>query len=371
MNKTFPWMQVARGIAAFIVVCHHLTAAEAFYFKFNIFSGFFTPGWNAVDLFFVLSGFIIYYVHARDLGHRDRWKHYITKRLYRIYPIYWLVALICLAVVFAGNSQIARSEVSDVFNRPSYLLKSFFLIPQPTTPLLFISWSLCFEVFFYLIFGLGILIDKRALWLLPVLFFGINTGRLLHPGWLDDSYFVNFLSANYHLEFLMGIVIAYCYHRTQASTKASLAGGRPFFRWLWIPGMILFALTWYGSLINEIAFGKYALYSRLGYGVASALIIFSMAWWEQIRDTLFTRGLLLLGDASYSLYLIHTVVLAVLFKLFTKAGAHGNIIWLNYLLFFLAAAICVMTGIVMHKKVEKPLLYALNKRTPKKVKSLA
>ncbi|HXO75802.1 MAG TPA: acyltransferase [Puia sp.] len=364
MNKNLPWLQVARGIAALIVVCHHLTAAEHFYFSVNIFSGLFTPGWNAVDFFFVLSGFIIYYIHARDLGHRERWKRYITKRLVRIYPIYWVVAFLFLALVVAGNSngQVSRSEVSDVFHQPAYLLKCLLLIPQTATPFCYVSWSLCFEVFFYLVFGLGILIGKRALWILPILFFGLNIAQLLSPAIFNGNYWAGFLSANYHLEFLLGMLVAWC-HRMIPEAHAARWG----VRWLWFPGLLLFALTWQGSLVNETVFGKYSVYSRLGYGSGAALIILAIARMEEIRSNGFNRFLLLLGDASYSLYLIHTLLLAVLFKLFIRLGIHGQSAWVCVLLFVLSGFLCVLTGIAMHLKIEKPLLSVLNKNAPAKL----
>ncbi|HMI60390.1 MAG TPA: acyltransferase [Puia sp.] len=364
MNKTLPWMQVARGIAALIVVCHHVTAADVFYFRFNSFSGFFSPGWSAVDFFFVLSGFIIYYIHARDLGHKDRWKRYITKRLVRIYPIYWVVALFFLVLVFAGNGngQVARNDVSDVFHRPAYLLRSLFLIAQPSTPFYSVSWSLCFEVFFYLVFGLGILIDKRAIWLLPVVYFGLNIAQLVNPHLFTGNFLAGFLSANYHFEFLLGMLTAWTYRRTDQTNV-----GKPMIRWLWIPGLLLFALTWQGSLVNEAVFGKYTVYSRLSYGISSALIILSIAQWEEIIETRFNRFLLLLGDASYSLYLIHTLALAILFKLFVRLGIHGQVAWVSFLLFVVSVPICVLAGIVLHRKVEKPLLSVLNRKVPAKL----
>jgi exopolysaccharide production protein ExoZ len=64
MDKKLPYLQIARAIAALIVVLHHITGAGTFYLNFNPVGGIFMVGWNGVDFFFVLSGFIIYYIHA-------------------------------------------------------------------------------------------------------------------------------------------------------------------------------------------------------------------------------------------------------------------------------------------------------------------
>jgi len=216
-------------------------------------------------------------------------------------------------------------------------------------------------VFFYIVFGLGILIDKRAIWLLPVVYFGLNIAELANPHLFAGSFTAGFLSANYHFEFLLGMLTAWCYRWTQ-ETDAS----KPMIRWLWIPGLILFALTWQGSLVNEVVFGKFTVYSRLSYGMASALIILAIAQWEEIRGTRFNRFLLLLGDASYSLYLVHTLVLAMLFKFFVRLGIHGQIAWVSSLLFVVSVPICVLAGIVLHRLVEKPLLSVLNRKMPSK-----
>src|SRR5450432_2723557 len=76
MEKKLPYLQISRAIAALIVVVHHVSGAGTFYLNFNPLGGVFMVGWNGVDFFFVLSGFIIYYIHSKDLGKRAEWKRY-------------------------------------------------------------------------------------------------------------------------------------------------------------------------------------------------------------------------------------------------------------------------------------------------------
>jgi peptidoglycan/LPS O-acetylase OafA/YrhL len=97
------------------------------------------------------------------------------------------------------------------------------------------------------------------------------------------------------------------------------------------------------------------------YGFSAALILLGIAQWKTINNNLFSRFFLLLGDASYSLYLVHPIVLAFLFKLITRMGIHRGSNGTVYGLYLLASTSCVLTGILLHKIVERPLLQTLNK----------
>jgi exopolysaccharide production protein ExoZ len=340
-------------LAALIVVLHHITAAEGFYFNFTAFGGFFKPGWNAVDFFFVLSGFIIYYIHEKDLGQKKQWRYYLSKRFIRIYPIYWLIALVSLALILVGNDSTSKASLNDISSNPYYILRSLFLIPQRNLPFLVVAWSLCYEVFFYLVFGIAIVVGKKALWVAGFCYLALFGYRLIYPDVFGNSVALSFFSSNYHIEFIFGILTAWCFMHLQ---KSSLA-----IRWIWVAGLLLFSAAWCASLFLEKDLGKFSLYSRLVFGFASAMIILGMARLPLAGRSAMTRCLLLLGDSSYVLYLIHPVLLAILFKVITHIGIHGNHPWINYTIFPVAAGCCVLAGFLLHIKVEKPMLQALNK----------
>ena len=96
-DKVFYNLQCCRGIAAIIVLFGHSNVIQ----DPKLFSGFFIPGWCGVDFFFVLSGFIIYYINVRFVGKPSAFKQYISKRLLRVYPIYWLYTLMFLIIALA------------------------------------------------------------------------------------------------------------------------------------------------------------------------------------------------------------------------------------------------------------------------------
>lgn len=141
-------IQIFRGLAALIVVLHHITASNGFYFQYLPFNNIFKAGWNGVDFFFVLSGFIITYVHYKDLGHQNRIPSYLTKRIIRIYPPYWIFAIISTIFYFFIHTVNTDSLL--------FIVKSFFLVPQDHNPVLDVGWSLVHEIVFYILFAIYI-----------------------------------------------------------------------------------------------------------------------------------------------------------------------------------------------------------------------
>lgn len=369
MNKKLIYLQFARGIAALIVVFHHITASESFYFGVNSFRGFFDPGWNAVDFFFVLSGFIIYYAHADDIGRPAQWPRYMSKRLIRIYPIYWVIAGVSLVFLLLKNTKGGNEDISAGLTHTSYIVKSLLLIPQPISPFLTVAWSLCYEMFFYWMFGIGILTGKKVLWVFSLTYGCLLFFDLIFPAGNSHHVDIPFFASGFHLEFLLGILTAYLFKKGAAATRSSGTTPRlPAARPLWTIGLLLFAATWMSSLFFPAVFGKFTVASRLSYGLSSGLIILGLAQLRLSKDNAVTRFFLLLGDSSYVLYLIHPVVLAILFKSITIVGFHGNSAWINYGIYPLAALFCILTGFLVHLKVEKKILSALNKFSKSKLK---
>ncbi|HTI90486.1 MAG TPA: acyltransferase [Puia sp.] len=359
MQKNLPFLQVCRGLAALVVVFHHIHRSELFYFGFAPFGGIFEVGFNSVDFFFALSGFIIFYVHFRDLGQAAMFRKYCTKRLVRIYPLYWIVSLLAVVLIMGGGSQVLRPEVRDALVHPSAWLRSFLLLPQREYPFLGVAWSLSYEMFFYVIFGLAILLDKRMLILLPLLYVGANILKMAYPP-AGQQFAISFLSAHYQMEFMLGMLAARIFlYSLQPGSRAE--GWKPVLRWLWLPGLVLFLFTWYASISMPLIFSRFDLHTKLCYGLGAASIILSCAQFSEIGSTWYDRLLLLVGDASFSLYLLHSLVLSAAAKTVVRLGLFhsGSTTFAYYGYFLLMALICVVTGILLHKWVEKPLLSAL------------
>src|SRR6516165_1374991 len=134
-------LQACRCLAVLLVVVHH-TSNGIFvlpkYFNCKPLGHLFYFGEAGVDFFLVLSGFIITYVHRRDVGRPDRLRVYAWKRLTRIYPTYW-AALVPLVLVFFLVPQFGLGHERDVDS----ILCSMLLLPHPHhAPILGVAWTL-------------------------------------------------------------------------------------------------------------------------------------------------------------------------------------------------------------------------------------
>src|SRR5690242_6793447 len=160
-------LEACRGFAAVLVVLYHASGS-----MFEIYFGYPAVSWfrfghAGVDFFFVLSGFIILYVHADDCGRPERLRHYAYRRVVRIYPIYWAVTVAMIAAAFVVPSIAALPAMA-----PDRLFLSFLLLPQSGYPLVSVAWSLQHEMLFYVLFGVMIL-NRRLGFALLVIWAGL------------------------------------------------------------------------------------------------------------------------------------------------------------------------------------------------------
>jgi exopolysaccharide production protein ExoZ len=137
-------LQVARGIAANLVVLSHLFVLEDKYTHGGVLPSFTFYGVAGVDLFFVLSGFIMVAAAGRRVGPCE----FLWRRAARIYPTYWLVTLVIFAITL-----VAPDMVNSSITEPISIWRSFLLLPARTPPLLAVGWTLVHEMYFYLVFA--------------------------------------------------------------------------------------------------------------------------------------------------------------------------------------------------------------------------
>lgn len=165
----FQSVQVMRAIAVFIVMLHHIgnISSDALAVRYSV-PGPLYFGYAGVDLFFVISGFIIAHVTRRDtVGGRI-----LVKRFVRILPFYWVVTLfLAVVALVAPRMMTLRSE-----NFGLYLAQSLFLAPTAVRPLLGVGWTLQHEFIFY--FTTALLMLVRAKRLLVFLLLALFLGRL-------------------------------------------------------------------------------------------------------------------------------------------------------------------------------------------------
>jgi len=339
-------LQAYRGLAVLLVVLYHGTNIVARRYGLAPLNDVFSFGFSGVHLFFVLSGFIILTAHIRDIDTPARLGWYVKRRLIRIYPIYWI------AFLFLGGWKLI-SVKPDIEN---FLLNAF-LFTANGKLVIPVSWTLRYEIIFYAMFAV-LVVSKRvgivvvAAWFLAILSnFGNASLVILDP---------------FNLLFIFGLTASALFFRLKhVDTRAvnliaatSLAAGALLF---------LGTAFYYSTLgVDEGAWPQHSV-TILGFGLASALLVLASA--SPAIDNFFReRDLLqLIGNASYSIYLVHLPaeksaysVIQSINPMVGKDGAQSQIASDLQLLYI--AIVGVLAGILLHLKVERPLLDFLRRR---------
>jgi exopolysaccharide production protein ExoZ len=218
-------LQAGRALAAISVAAFHLSLnmGAARYGGIPVFRDLTQYGKHGVDFFFVLSGFIILFAHARDIGHPAAWRSYLYKRFVRVYPIYWLYTLaFVLALLALGGTDAAMPD-----NGPDWLTSLSLVRFTPAAPPLGQGWTLFHEVAFYAVFSVLILNRKCGLAALAAFMAVTLVFYPAEPGELPRTA-MNVYTSDYNLYFLCGMGAWWLYKKgghglTQALGGAAIA----------------------------------------------------------------------------------------------------------------------------------------------------
>lgn len=336
-------LQVTRGVAANLVVLSHLITIEAKYTGGNILPTFSLYGIAGVDIFFVLSGFIMAAVAGRGIGAVQ----FLWRRFARIYPAYWLVSLVVLAV-----SLVKPAWVNSSVEGPISLWRSFLLIPDTTLPLLAVGWTLVHEVYFYLVFA--VLLALR----IP-----ISIGLL---GWGLILLIVTTLGGDYVTSFPLGRV---CTHPLTAEFIIGAAIGVLYDHknmrgaaWAGTFGLAMLATSIVGvapalQLVDNTRLLD--AWRVVLFGVPAALIVYWLAAWEQKAARTPARSLVALGDWSYATYLTHVLVLSALGRILYALAPSGP---MSSVVLIVVGFLAVnLVGAFMFLFFERPTLAVLHR----------
>lgn len=170
-------IQALRGVAVLLVVLFHLKAIEKKYGGNNtILPDFFDFGIFGVDLFFVISGFIMVVVTKGKFQNTKQAFLFLYHRASRIYPTYWVYSILVLVVLIIRPSLVNNSQGNQ-----TDILASFLLWPSETLPLVMVGWTLIHEMYFYLGFFIILLMapEKNVLKALTLWLFGVLLSNLI------------------------------------------------------------------------------------------------------------------------------------------------------------------------------------------------
>lgn len=226
---------------------------------------------------------------------------------------------------------------------PSVIANSFFLIGVSTRASLAVAWTLFHEVLFYLLFAILIVNRRLGTFVLGVWFVSCVAVAFVPADVVPASFYPLGL-----VNTLFGLGLG-CFALTQ---RHSLP--KPVFL------ATLGCLGFLASGIFELRYGVPSpAFSVIGYGLSSALIVCGLVAREHARPIAVPRTLLLLGDASYSIYLIHYPILSIVARLWLKV--FGKTVWVDCA-YLAIAALAAAAGVLFHLYVEKPVTRALMKQ---------
>lgn len=321
-------IEAGRGIAATaVVLCHVALVLGAPYGTPGCIS-IFRAGWAGVDFFFVLSGFIILFVHDRDIDRPSRLPHYLMRRLTRVMPAYWVALALTLML---GGDRLSGLD----------LLRAALLLPSNQSLPVIVAWTLQYEVAFYAIFAVLIVNRRLGLLAFAVWFAWIFASLFVS----NDSWVPHSLYRSYNIEFFFGMAAAWWLRDH----------GVPAPRLLLAAGVALFVAT---MLANGTAvLDANGDMSRFCYGTASAAIVLGTVEAEQRKLFTVPPHLRLLGSASYAIYLFHVLSITLIWTAWSAASLDKMT---GPATTFLALAIGgVGGGILMSRLVEHPLMHLL------------
>ncbi|MDY0743272.1 acyltransferase [Paucibacter sp. R3-3] len=308
-------LQAGRAIAALMVVLYHMGPAVEKYFGLGALAA--PWGRAGVEFFFVLSGFIIASAHWDDIGRLDRLGRFAWKRFVRIYPIYWVVFLLA----FTGAYRLLNLSVAEV-------LHGLLLTPTGVAPVISVAWSLQWEIVFYVLFASLIVHPALALAVLAAVLIGL-------PG-----------SPKYLMLFLAGVACAVV-DRRQLAVPGRLVA---------LIGTLVFAAA---SAVETVSGGQPVFW----YGVGAALLVLGLVRAERAGHMIGAHpALQLLGNASYSIYLLHYPFISAACKVAAAVGLRGPAWGAAVYAVVLMAA--VAAGVLLHLYVERPLIDRLTARRP-------
>lgn len=334
--------------AAILLVCawHSVTLYQP---AKDLVPDFIFSGYAGVDLFFGISGFIMMHITR---GASFDAVSFIKKRIFRIIPLYWMVLSgLVLLYIFGFWSADFRGHSPAWF-----IFASYTLIPMEVRPLLGVAWSLQHEFIFYGIFAVLLSFNRRN-YIDVVLMGFFLIGVCLHVlayqrfGMIWDLKIFSL----YHIEFASG-VLSY----------------RFITQWRWdrpvlihLVGWAVFILTGFLCALmarhnSPVPFGRVipvdwdGLVRVVGFAAANLLLISSAVDVHPPEKA--QSAMVVLGDASYSIYLIHNIALQFIAKV---TSSHIKSMLVYYCVSPFAILAVIGFGYLFHRLIEKPVLERL------------
>lgn len=348
-------IQLFRGLAALLVCCFHmkgLLPENSFGFVL------FKKGSIGVPLFFIISGFIMYLTTYQIEWNKEKIKNFIVKRAVRIIPLYYLATLVYIMAsyqLYFYLIEYPKLLLPTIFFYPTY---ANLIGPSYGMPILKVGWSLNYEVYFYLLLALSFMFKKYrwyffssivivTLIIIPILTRGYVMQDLRQWYTFHISYF-SLITNPVILFFVLGLLIGKLYQSAINFNRIILAN--------------LFVIA---SFINFAGyyFDLFHVFSGfISHLFNCGLLILSTLLRDKIKPYKIPNFFIYLGDISFSLYLVHPIILFSLPIVLRQIGVTMPLNGWEYLCGCLLAIILIssITYQIVEKRLSKLLLHLMN-----------
>lgn len=336
-------VQALRAFAALMVVGVHLPLQESRIFGQGALLGWLnSAGAIGVDLFFVISGFIMVTTTWEAFGRGGAASAFLMRRILRIYPFY--LVTFSLQLMLAGAAPWALHWAPQT---PWELFASFTLIPHDQDPVMVVAWSLQFEVYFYLCFALALRYARNGL---PV-FVALWGGLTLVAAALSVAFPIvalRFIGSPLTFEFLMGVAIG------ALAISGRLVAPRTL-GVLGLAGLVVAAAlaTRYPDgfpTLNDNFFRAFVCAPPM------ALLVYAAVGLEERMHLVAPGPFVALGDASYSLYLWHGIAIGLFGNLVARLHPHGRIA--DAVFDVAGFAVAALSALIVYQLIERRLIRA-------------
>lgn len=348
----FDVLQIGRAFAALAVCAFHLSVvlSDPRFDYPSPFARFTSQGYLGVDFFFALSGFIILFAHRQDIGQPRQLIPFALKRFIRIYPFYWFFSAVVL-IGAAASRGINRppQNTADVFSVISLVRVTDF------EPAVRAAWTLFHEVFFYALFAVAIW-RRRVGMVMFVLWALVIVAAPMVVDTANLGAFMDMLVAPVNIGFFAGMAAFVIFGRLskRMALAALLAGVGLFSIWL--------RHDWQAD--EQVA-------AKACLGVCFTLILSGAVALEKAGTSFNFPLLLLIGDASFILYLTHENVQSMCLKLMERLAPGFLTPAVIYAAILL---LCVLLAVALYTHIEQRTLNVLKRlllvrRRPRRVET--
>ena len=334
-------LHLLRVIAALGVVYFHITSVAGLKLDWDV-------GSRGVDVFFVISGFIIAYIGT------SKPEQFFRRRLIRVVPFYWAATLFVFAMVAVAPNLFHTTTASV-----THLLASLAFVPHMASngdmlPTLVLGWSLNYEMWFYVWFALSLRISPR--WAPVICASALFAVMLAIGASHSDSEVMQFYARPIILEFCYGLAVFYVFQ--WCSARRDALARIPGLKWLLLVVLVgnLVALNVFEECCSD------TLPRYIVAGVPSFFIVLSALVLERVFGLATKNKLIyLLGEASYIIYLVHPYIIFTVLRVVARGAAAWSSPALAVLILALLALVSAIS-IAIHVWFEKPVMAFLRAR---------